>query len=196
MRRAGKSKSSLAIQRLVLPHFTAPGKMIIASFDLGGTVGFACGGSDFPPWCGSHELPLTGDDVGAYLAAFDDWLYEMLAYKYIDLIAFEAPIIRPGKTSLITARKLIGLSGHLEFIAHRRGIQCREMLIQNIKKHLSGHGNATKTEMIYAAARLGMPGLDEHAADAFGGWLLALKSHAPEEWRQFIDRHKMDELTG
>jgi Holliday junction resolvasome RuvABC endonuclease subunit len=135
---------------------------------------------------GSIKFPSTGDDIGKFLDAFDTWLNSMIAVEDPGLIVYEAPIISAGKTDINTARKLMGLAGHTEFVGLRRCVPVREVNIGTIKKELAGNGRAEKDAMIAAAKAEGVNVQDEHQADAFGIWKTAIRLYKPDEYRRLF----------
>jgi len=181
---------------------------MILGLDLATSTGFAHGGGETLPVVGALRLPSTGDDVGAFLAAFRDWLSPLVvrlesiaAAEGRDLVViFEAPILPKPRwdpvkrkwaesTNLMTTRKLQSLAGVVELVCHDmveagRGVVCREAHLQTVKKELTGHGRAEKGDMVLAARRAGIdlsPGDEgQDEADAFGVWLLGIRYHAPE----------------
>ena len=61
--------------------------------DLATNLGACWGdGADLPSLA-HHRLPSTGDDVGRFLCAYEDWLREKLDEVCPVLICFEAPVL-------------------------------------------------------------------------------------------------------
>lgn len=140
------------------------------------------------------RLPSTGEEVGRFLAAFEDRVGDLIDRVGPSLIVFEAPVLPRAKfnhetsrveggVSILTTRKLQGLAGEIERIAYRREIECAEVQPSEAKQALTGKGNARKPQMVAACRALG---LDPHTyiqngeeasdeADAFGVWLRALR---------------------
>lgn len=162
----------------------------LLTLDLATYTGWASGSPDVQSAgevrVGSIRLPATGDDIGRYLDAFDTWLNSMISVEDPGLIVYEAPIISAGKTDINTARKLMGLGGHTEFVGLRRFVQVREINIGTIKKELAGNGRADKDAMIAAAKAEGVDVKDEHQADAFGIWKTAVRLYKPDEYRRLF----------
>jgi crossover junction endodeoxyribonuclease RuvC len=152
---------------------------MILALDLATQLGFCWGVGDRLPTVGHVCLPSTGNEVGPFLCAYEDWLNGMLDERKPDLVIFESPVL-PRKTTVTTTRKLQGLSGVTEMLCHHRQTDCREVSIQRIKHELSGNGRASKDEMIAAARAFGLAIKVSDEADAFGVWLTAVRLKRPE----------------
>lgn len=134
---------------------------------------------------GSNALPSTGEDIGKLLVAFDEWLKVKIAGEDIGLIVFEAPILRPGRTHITTARKLMNLAGHVEFVCSAQGIRCVEQNISTNKKDFTGNGRAEKEDMILMARRYGWDVKNSDEADACALWMGAVLRFAPNYATRF-----------
>jgi hypothetical protein len=150
------------------------------TLDLASRVGWSCGPIptrlfDF----GSHQLPKTGTDIGAFIFEYDAWLQTMLDDVYY--IVFEQPIM-PAITQIATLRKLYGLASHTEFVATTRGIKCREAPVQKVKSFMGVKrtGDQGKRDMVDAVARYGYEAEDHDAADAIGIRLFTISVERPE----------------
>ena len=75
----------------------------ILALDLATKSGWACGSPDGEPRYGTKVLPSTGEDIGRFAAAYNEWLLDMITLESPALIVFEAPILA-GQTTLTTAR--------------------------------------------------------------------------------------------
>lgn len=107
------------------------------------------------------------------------------------LVTLEAPILPAARfdpktgrmkatTNPATTRKLQGLAGVVEMVCHQRNVACEETYIASVKKALAGTGNAAKVDMMAAAQGCGLKPPTHDAADAFGIWLLQIRTYAPE----------------
>lgn len=160
---------------------------MLLALDLGTNLGACYGTGDCLPVLANHRLPSTGDDVGAFACAFEDWFRGRLPEIEPALVVFEAPIL-PAQTQLITVRKLQGLACVTEMVCTREGLECREVHLQEAKKALTGKGNAKKFEMVASCRDFGLDpvsygqGVKEASdeADAFGGWLFSIRLRKPE----------------
>jgi Holliday junction resolvasome RuvABC endonuclease subunit len=151
----------------------------IAFLDLATNIGWASGPPDGDPLFGTKTLPSTGNDIGRFARAFDEWLNDFITVEQPALLAFEAPILTSGKTHFATARKLTGLAWHTEFVCGRREVHYFEANLSSMKKDFAGHGRADKDDMIAVARRYGWNVRTEHEADACGGWAFTVKQKAP-----------------
>src|SRR4051794_18283644 len=107
----------------------------IIALDLATQTGFCVGTPDDPnPIFGEFVFPSTGDDIGKFANAVEDWLDAMLDRYKPELVNFEMPIL-PKMTSLMTVRKLTGLAWETEKKCRRRGIKVRESRAATVKKH-------------------------------------------------------------
>jgi len=161
----------------------------ILALDLATRLGWAGGSPDGEPSYGTKVLPATGEDIGRFAQAYNEWLLDMITLESPALIVFEAPILA-GKTTPATARKLMGLAWHTEFCCRLRDIRCAEHHLQSVKKFFAGHGNADKAAMIAAAQRQGWSPRDDNAADALGLWAATVHERAP----RYAERFKLGVL--
>jgi len=103
-------------------------------------------------------------------------------------LVFEAPILvhksRHSKRNdrLADVARTLAMTGHVEFVCFRRGIDCSAVDLREVKKELAGFGGADKDDMVAAAEKIGLrlPASPkrsrEDASDAFGAWLLLLRA--------------------
>ena len=187
--------------------------MIVLGLDLATSTGACYGRPDTVPEVEVVRAPASGEDYGLfgdfYLTFFERILTDLgqrLEPGETLLVNYEAPILPPPRwdpikkrvvvlTTVQTTRKLHFLGTLLEAMCRRLArmfgwaIDCRECMIQAIKNELTGKRNATKTDMIFVARRLGVrlpPGPEAgDGADALGAWLLALRHHAPQDARRW-----------
>jgi len=164
-------------------------------------TGYCVGDGGSTPVADAWLFEQVGADYGRLGAAL--WFnLDSMALRYPDLalVVVEAPIMTK-KDRLDTVRKLYGISFVVEtwcnLYSQRRvraggdPLPCKEAGLRQIKKELAGRSGAEKYEMVAAALKCGvaLPAtLDagrEDAADAFGGWLMGLRSinrTASAEW--------------
>ena len=144
-------------------------------------------------WClakstsaGSFKKPRARSvlrGVGLFLSTWEDWLRPQVREVGPSLIVFEAPILA-GQTQIATTRKLQGMAGVTEMVAHRAGIECAEVATSQVKKALTGSGKADKAQMIAAAKAYGFDPKTSDEADAFGIWICAVRlRHPSHAWR-------------
>ncbi len=156
----------------------------ILALDLATKTGWAVGSPDGEPRYGTKVLPSTGEDIGRFAAAYNEWLLDMITLENPALIVFEAPILA-GQTTLTTARKLGGLAWHTEFVCNLRQVRCAEHHLQSVKKFFAGSGRADKAAMMEAARRHGWDPKDDNAADALGLWACTVHEKAPQYGKRF-----------
>lgn len=111
------------------------------------------------------------------------------------IIVFEAPVLprakldtRPGRVGALiqapvtiqTTRKLQGLAGVAEMVAVQRNCVIEEVYNATIKKGLGGFGGADKDDMVTAAKRAGMNPKVHDEADAFGIWIVVMRTYAKQ----------------
>lgn len=142
---------------------------VILALDLATNIGFAYGTPSVRPKFGTYRLPSTGDEIGRFAHAFDNWLSDMITMHSPERVVFETSVL-PKMTTPMTVRKLTGLGFHTEFVCHRREIICNEVNVSTIKKFWAGHGFAKKPDMIAAARRRDFDVRDDNEADALGLW--------------------------
>ena len=151
----------------------------ILALDLATRLGWACGSPDGEPRYGTKVLPSTGEEIGRFADAYDEWLLDMITLESPALVVFEAPFVG-GTGNANTARKLMGLCWQTEIACYRRQIRCMEHGNTSVKKMFAGNGRAEKGEMIAAAERMGWNPKNDHEADALGLWACAVHEKAPK----------------
>lgn len=129
--------------------------MKIIAFDLGANMAWADG-------------TVTGSwEYGGYrplrLAAILNDLQKGFNWKVYNAVVYERPLARgPDAT-----RSLWGIAGILEAVVTNKGVPIFDFAVPTIKKFATGHGFASKLDMITAAKKkFGYQGDNEHEADA------------------------------
>lgn len=123
---------------------------------------------------------------GPFLSFFRRWLDMKLGEIQPSMVIFESPIL-PAKTSIQTTRKLQGLAGVAEMVAHDRGIDCTEVMPSSVKAAVGGSGRAAKDDMMAAARRCGLSPKTFDEADAFGVWMYGVRCYA-RQYQEAWDR--------
>ena len=151
----------------------------ILALDLASRIGWCRGTIGTRPEFGAHQLPSTGDDIGAYIEAFETFIDDMRigTGPPHEFAVFECPVL-PPKTSFLTLRKLYALPAFLEYKWRKAMLpadRLREMHPGSIKKFWTGKGNAKKPEMIAAAVARGydLSLRQDDEADAIATWHFA-----------------------
>jgi crossover junction endodeoxyribonuclease RuvC len=155
----------------------------ILALDLATVVGWAYGMPGGRPIHGSHRFAPVGSSRPEFFRLYGLWLSDMITVHDPRAIVFEAPVLNhkgPKKTSIETARKLIGLAAVTECIAATREVRkIQEVGAGTVKKHWTGNGHAKKPDMLDVARRMGFEPRDDNAADALGVWHWAVAQLAP-----------------
>lgn len=151
----------------------------ILALDLATRLGWACGSPDGEPQYGTKVLPSTGEEIGRFADAYDEWLLDMITLESPAMVVFEAPFLG-GVRNANTSRKLMGLCWQTELACYRRQIRCFSHNNQSLKKDFAGSGRAEKVDVIAACRRHGWDPKDDNAADALGLWACAVHEKAPK----------------
>lgn len=143
----------------------------VLALDLATHLGFAIGTPESGVTeFGSHRLPKTGEDAGAFGYAFECWLDSTFSRVEPWMIFYEKPSLFK-KTTPITVLKLNGLAMITEVIAHKRKIDCREVNVEDITTHFCGkgaprRGDARKQNTVRVAKGRGFSVANDNEADA------------------------------
>lgn len=156
----------------------------ILALDLAGRTGFAIGEPASKPDFGFHDLPVTGDAIGRYAYAFEDWLTSIIEDRWPTAIIYEQPSTFK-QTTPATTIKLNGLAYHTELICYRRSIGVAKVNPSKLKKFWTGSGRAQKEDMVRAARARGFAVLDDNVADALAIWVYSALTLAPEHAQRF-----------
>lgn len=145
----------------------------ILALDIATCTGFAIGDPENGVTDhGSHRLPKTGDDIGAFLSAYRDWLTAKICECKPWTVIFEAPVLPgTGKTSIGTLRRLYSLAGLTELVAHDNKLDCQEANVSDITTHFVGanaprFGDKRKQATIAKCRERGWRVIDDNDADA------------------------------
>ncbi len=153
--------------------------MNILALDLGTHLGYAIL-SDEKIISGTKKL--KNKTFGQRFSEFFKWLYEILDCYEIDKVYFER------------VRRHLGTeAGHVYgAFMYVLAVVCEDLKIPyegcevgEIKKYITGHGRATKNDVVKAVSNLGFSPADDNEADAISILLLAI---AKEEG-QPLNRH-------
>lgn len=163
----------------------------ILALDLATRLGWAMcpiGNAPSQITFGEHVLPSTGNDIGKFICAFEDWLGATIDTECLSLVVFEAPIL-PQRTQLSTIRKLYGLATEAERVCRRRAVRVEEARMQTVRKAIIGKGNAQKEDTMRVCRLVyGLPVRTDNEADACAVLAYALHCHAPAVLRSMEGR--------
>jgi hypothetical protein len=169
--------------------------MNLLGLDLASRLtGWCAGDGAQIPQCGAWKFPPIDGDYGLLLATLQDYLDAVFGRFTPGAVAYEAPILiarrrgvdpldeRGFGDTLGKLRLLYPMGAFVEFYCRRAGVPCYEVTVAEIKKEVTGNRYAEKQDLIGIAEKCGLVlpsvsnGADD-AADAFGAWLLLLRSH-------------------
>lgn len=151
---------------------------MLLTLDLATVLGWTKGAvGDRTFKSGHFRLPSTKNDIGAFAAAYGEWLNNNIAG--VTSVVFEGPIL-PRKTQLATIRKLYGLCYHTELLCTKLGIKCYEAHLSSVKKAIGGHGRAQKVDMVAAVQSYGYDVTEENEADAIAVRLFTIMTRHKE----------------
>ena len=167
-----------------LPENRADGNGAILTLDLGSKTGWALHQSDGTITSGVVEFRSGRFEGGgmAYLR-FKGWLDEVQSYAGpIRGIWFEEVRRHLGTTA---AHVYGGFLAHLTAWAEAKSIPYQGVPVGTIKRHATGKGNASKTDVMRAMAALGHTPVDDNDADALAILHWALDQEAiATTWHQ------------
>ena len=137
----------------------------ILALDLGRKVGWAVADDgevyDHDVWCNPHE---HCGEVNLYFACFGYWLCETLATLKPDLILLAK---KHAQKSTASSESLFGLRGIVLEQCGKRNIQSFPSVKEpEVKKHMTGKGNAPKDAIVAAVQAQGIEVDDDNEADA------------------------------
>lgn len=137
--------------------------MKIIAFDLGATMAYARNfqneGHHKYLW---HHYTFPGTRVERAGLTLQ-WGVQLLNILRPDTVIYETPFARGQHAT----RSLWGLAGLIEAAAQNAGCAVVDRPPSTIKEWSTGRGNASKTDMLAAAKRMGYTGDNEHEADSF-----------------------------
>ena len=104
-----------------------------------------------------------GESNGIMFLRFRKWLNQLCATWEPELIVYEQAHFRGGAATEIG----VGLQTRVQEMAAVLGVESSSCHTGTLKKWATGVGNASKTQMIMAAAKhLGRPPIDDNEADS------------------------------
>ena len=170
---------------------SALNKIVILALDPATETGWCLGSPDAIPRLGTINLSKRVEiSRGFAFEWFRRWLLEMIASKGVTHIIFESPILTKF-TNINMTRMAQGLDAHIEAAVamhndqSTRKVSLCEATPGQMKKALTGKGNAKKDAMMKHAYARGMEPDNNNEADAFAAWLCVLAEIAPDELLRF-----------
>lgn len=138
--------------------------MAILALDLGTTTGWALGGGQFVNSGSQPFKPQRFEGGGMRYLRFRKWLTEMRQFDDgIDQVAFEEVRRHAGVDA---AHAYGGFMATLTAWCEHHQIPYQGIPVGTIKRHATGKGNASKTEMTSAMMKRGFSPADDNEADA------------------------------
>lgn len=118
----------------------------------------------------TKTFPKKKDSNASRFVEFKDWLNDLITEVQPDIIAYEGA--NPGLKGV--ARYIItNLDGLIAISACIHEVNCVKFSPSEIKKFITGRGNAPKADVIDSIERLGFHPEDDNDADALAIFCLA-----------------------
>lgn len=136
----------------------------VLALDLATVTGFALRGGEGKVKSGRVRLPAPDPErLGKRLHEFRNWLTDMKGRAGgIDHVIWEDAFRQPGKAGEFFGN-IVGVL--LDWCEHHN-ITYSTVNASTLKKFATGHGHASKDQMVGAARRLGFDVIDDNEADA------------------------------
>ena len=135
----------------------------ILALDLAAKSGFAIQRADGEVVTGVH-ICLKTSVAGNRWIRFNEWLVGMIDFEDPQLIIFEEPFIHMKHRSGIGLS--YGFKTLVELQAAGQKIRCCSIAPTVLKQFATGHGNATKQQMMLYARSMGWTVTNDNEADA------------------------------
>lgn len=156
----------------------------LLALDLASKTGWACGrlGESIK----SGSLKLQTEDIGTALLSLNNHVFGLHKADPLDAIYFEAPFLKPEKTTYQTIVFLNSLSSFALFIGRFLRIPVREAAVQSIRKNFLGVARPKdkKRAVIDECLRRGFMPVDDNEADAIALWSYGAFNQWPERLMQ------------
>ncbi len=149
---------------------------MILALDLGTTTGFAYGPADIVSGTWSLK-PMTGADPATRFLQLEAHLMgvSISSGDEITKVYYEEVMQRP--LSVYAGHIYGGLKATLGMWCVEHNIPREGVPVGTIKKHWTGRGNASKSEMVEEAIRRGYAPIDDNEADALALLHYGLDNH-------------------
>jgi len=152
--------------------------MKILAIDPAATCGWAIADGGEYAASGTWDLSTRRDEsAGMKLLRLESKLVEV-AKAGVGLVVYETPALHtPHRLALVSHAKFVGV---IERFCTRRSINYRGYAPTEIKKHITGKGNAKKPDVVACIVAKGYTPADDNEADAIALMLLALSEYGTE----------------
>lgn len=158
----------------------------LLALDHGSRCGWAVGDGTQLPAVGSRKNPHSGGraELEPFWEAHAKWLRGLITDFQPTILVWERPVLA-RHTTHSSVEVTFGLQAITGLVARECYIPVRVVTVQQIKIVLTGNGRASKPEMVAAAEDYGLTIAHHDEADAFGAWLVALRTLEPDLAKQF-----------
>jgi Holliday junction resolvasome RuvABC endonuclease subunit len=152
--------------------FKTSGVDSVLAIDAASRTGWAHLDTDGSIMSGSERFSEAGGQHGLTFRSYKMWLEQAINELTPSLIAYEAP----GRTMSNAAMKLLGgFYGVTMLIAHKQRLAVHLVAPAEVKKAVTGKGNAGKSEVMAAVRALGHDVANPDQADAVAILLTSIK---------------------
>jgi len=108
-----------------------------------------------------------GGETAVVVPEFRRWLTRKIAEHSPSLLAIEKPVpMRGAKINMATMIKLHAMYAAVLEVARIQGVELAPYNLGSVKKHWTGHGSASKADMVAEAVRRGLNPKNDDEADA------------------------------
>ena len=162
------------------------------ALDPATVTGWCIGSPNSTPRLGTLDLTKPKEIRRGYaFEVFRRWLLRTFDEREITHVIFESPVLTKF-TNIHMTRMAQGLDAHIEAAVETwnndnpdQRIALSEATPGQMKKILTGKGNAPKAAMMKHAIARGMSPDNDNEADAFAAWLYLLGEIEPDEVARF-----------
>lgn len=175
---------------------------MLLGLDIATTTGWCAGTGACTPDFGHVDLaPTINGSRGKRFSEFNVFLRRLIRKYQPTHVLGERPILpKPffkGRTliwptSIEVTSVLQGLSAVAEMVCFDAGVPYEFVNVKEVKKELTGRGDATKEQMVDVARRAGLNVAVHDEADGIAVWLYGVRKHAKqhsEAWDRRIYSH-------
>ena len=132
------------------------------------------------PISGVKRIGEPGCSLGVFLDQAEQWGRLLFETYRPNGIIIEMPVL-PARTTPSTVRKLMGLFGVFNMLAHRNGVVwVREAQPSTVKKFICGDGSPGKENVMRAISSFGWKYKTDDESDSLALWVYAADLYAKE----------------